>query len=141
MHVECFDGHSLGAGWLNISVWQQAATVHVQLTDAHDAPEHSCSSGSPDGESEGAAVGQQQQLQLHVELSCLQVSLWDDERSRLMGATAAEKGYIQHRRPGASAAFCLSIDDLSLQLLRTDFLGRMAVTLHSSKCSVHLLLC
>lgn len=134
------NGQNFGAGWLNISVWQQGATVHVQLADAHDTPEHSCSSGSPAGEGEGAAGGQQQRLQLHVELPCLQVSVWDDERGRLMGATAAEMGYIKHRRPGASAALCLSIDDLSLQLLRTALTGKVAVTSHSRKCSAHLLL-
>ena len=58
-------------------------------------------------------------LQVSVELDCLEISVWDDERDRLLGVAPPGTGKSSKKQilhPATREAFCLSIDGLTLML-------------------------
>lgn len=115
------------AGWVEATVWQQGATVHVKLEEASSTEQSSTSSSSVSKKDQTAATGRQ--LQLFVKLQCLQISLWDDERRRLLGIAPAVKARARKEnnstQPTAREAFCFSVDALSVLLCRSEHRGEM----------------
>ncbi len=116
------------AGWVNAIVWQLGATVHVKLEDASSTEQSSTSSSSVSKVDQTAATGRQP-IKLFVELQCLQISLWDDERRRLLGSGPSVKAGSRKQQvamqPTAREAFCFSVDALSVLLCRSEHRGEM----------------
>jgi hypothetical protein len=125
------------AGWLMVTVWQQAAIVRVELQDASGTEQHNSSSTSLSRQDQDAATSMQP-LRVSVELECLQISVWDDERSRLLGPAPVEKAHSRKQQfttqPGAREAFCFSVDALSLLLSRAKHSGIRISICHTALC-------
>ncbi|BDA43314.1 probable vacuolar protein sorting-associated protein 13B [Coccomyxa sp. Obi] len=109
-------GSNVQEGSLWVAVWQQSATLHVRL-DSCDTSQQAAD-GSSLAEQERVIAAKMKPLQLSVELECLQISVWDDERHRLLGFAPpgtgkSSKNQILH---SAREAFCMSVDGLTLVL-------------------------
>lgn len=102
----------LPAGALQVSVWQEAATLKVHLEGASQ-PASNIAAVSPEAAACQAAAAEgkvRSVVQVALWVPCLQISLWDDERGRLMGSRPDLAAAI----PAAQEAFCLAVDDLAL---------------------------
>lgn len=103
----------LHAGALHVSVWQEAATLKVQLESSSWAA-NSTADGSPQATASGSTAAEQipsNNVQIALWVPCLQISIWDDERRRLMG-TAPDLAAASNS--AAQEVFCLAVDDIAL---------------------------
>ena len=121
-------------GLRSLDTHAQAAAAALQ-----PIPSGSSSEGAT-GESAGGATAAERRavsaMQLDLWVPCLKVSLWDDERQRLMGSSptlapststpAASASTPAAAAPAAQEALCLYVDDLALSVgqQRTSSRGR-----------------
>ncbi len=106
---------------MQVAVWQQSATLHVRLDSCELSQQAADNRFLP--EQERIFAAKMNPLQVSVELDGLQISVWDDERDRLLGVAPpgtgkSSKNQILH--PATREAFCLSIDGLTLMLQKCE---------------------
>ncbi|CAL8468704.1 g8244 [Coccomyxa elongata] len=109
-------GSKMQEGSLRVAVWQQSATLHVRLDSCDESQQAENSSSL--AEQKRVIPAKMEPLQLSVELECLQISVWDDERHRLLGLAPGTGNSSKNRilHSASREAFCISIDGLTLVL-------------------------